>query len=251
MLDELFPGDVAHGAGAYHRARAARMIAGDGLARDPLANLHALSRNIERFGNHHRKCRFVPLPLGVRNRIGGHLAVAIDLDFDFVFCKYPCARIFDHGRNAKPAQLAAFFRSGTALGIPFPVPELERFVEQSGKVRVVVRRSGGRLVRKRFGRNEIAPPQLGGIDASLGRSLAYRALDRVGDVGPPGAAISRNRRGIRQGKPPVSVEHRYAIDAGETGHRIADVAHGTRRRHVRAHIGDPLQAEREKAPFAI
>ncbi|MNC85373.1 hypothetical protein D3C83_09670 [compost metagenome] len=77
-----------------------------------------------------------------------------------------------------------------------PIGELQRLLQQTGKVRVFIDRTGGRAIRERIRRNEVAPPQRRRIELQLGCSLIDQTLDHVGDVRPARAAIRRNRRGV-------------------------------------------------------
>ena len=190
VLHELLTRDVAHRAGADHRARAAGVVADRRPAVDALAHAHALSRDVERFCDHHRESRLVTLPLRMRDRVGRHPALRVHFELDFVFRIHAGAGVLDHRRDADAAQLAVLLRGRAPLRVALPVREVERFREQARQVGVIVGGAGRRLVRKRIGRDEIPPPQLRRIDAGFRGRVVDEALDRIRDV----------RAGPRRGK---------------------------------------------------
>src|SRR5207237_1468203 len=99
------------------------------------------------------------------------------------------------------AQLAA------ALGLHAPALEacpvgvLERVVEIAGGIAAVVGGAGGRLVGKRFLRDEVAPAKLDAVDAGFARRLVDEPLQQIGNVRPPRAPVGSARRGVGEPEP--------------------------------------------------
>ena len=66
------------------------------------------------------------------------------------------------------------------------------------------------VVRERVGRQEVAPPDLGGIHAQLVGEEVHRPLDDVGRLGPAGAAVGVDERRVR-------------VDAGDLAEDVGDL----------------------------
>ena len=80
--------------------------------------------------------------------------------------------------------------------------EAQRLVERLRVLPAVVLRAARRRVRKLRRRDEVAPPDLGGIDAGRVRHERHRALEIVGRLRPAGAAVragGAGRRSTRRG----------------------------------------------------
>ena len=106
------------------------------------------------------------------------------------------------------------------------VDQGQRAAEGAGEIRRVVR--DGRavlvdeagLVRHQRGRDEVAQPQLGGIDAQLARAQIHQALhDEVG-LGPARAAIGAVHRLVGDHALALAAEMRHAIGRAEVVHRV-------------------------------
>ena len=84
----------------------------------------------------------------------------------------------------------------------------------------------------------------------LGR-LADDALDDVGRLGPPGAAIGVDRRGVRQRRLHVGVDQRRGVLAGQQ--RRIEIGRHRRResREVGAHVGDRVDLERQELAVLV
>ena len=104
------------------------------------------------------------------------------------------AASLDVGRIAKPAQLAVTRRLAFAFVEAFDIGELQRLFERGVIVARVVSHNDRRLMRKRF--DEIAFPQIGGIDLHLPRRHLDQPLDHEGRFRTSCATISIDRRGI-------------------------------------------------------
>ena len=88
----------------------------------------------------------------------------------------------------------------------------QREVERSFVVTGVVRRAGSGLVRERVLRDEVLAPHLHGIHADLGGEQVDHALDRLGGLGPPGAAERRHRSRVRHHGAALDLDARNGVD---------------------------------------
>ena len=85
-------------------------------------------------------------------------------------------------------------------------------------------------------RNQVAPAQLDAVDAGLARRLLDQALDEVGDVRPPGAAVGGGRRGVGEHEPVAAVQRRNAVHVDRVDRRWQRVDERPGMRQIRAHV---------------
>ena len=142
-----------------------------------------------------------------------------------------------------------FFARGAPRREAVRVGELERHVHVLGELAAVVDEGEPGAERHRFGRDRVAPAQLGRIDADVvGREIDH-ALDHVGRLGAPVAAVGPHRIGVGEHRRDIGVDRRRAINAGDR----ADVHHEGGRRHLQvgAHVGDGLDPQAEERAVAV
>ncbi len=68
--------------------------------------------------------------------------------------------------------------------------------------------------RERLGLQQVAAAHLGRVHADLGGEEVHRALDRRGGLRAPGAAVGRDRRGVRDEHPRPRLDLLDVVDAG-------------------------------------
>src|SRR5450759_2749506 len=227
------------------------MIADERRLIHALAHDHALDGNFERLGDQHGERRLMTLSLRMRYRVHGDAPVAIHLQCNLVLGNHAGIRVFNHRRNAAAPQFARLLRCGTARRVPAPIRSFERFFQQAREVCIFVNGARGRLVWKRFGWNEITLAQFGRVDVQFVRCLAHQPLYRIGDIGPPRAAIVTDRRSIRERDAPSPVQRGYAIGSGETDNRIANSGYRSGWCRVSADICDPIESHGKELAAAI
>ena len=123
-------------------------------------------------------------------------------------------RLFEEIADAAATQLAVLLRLRRATGKAVPVGKLQAFVHHMGEIAAVVGDAGLDLVRHRRGSDEIAPPDLDGIDADHARGAVEEPLDDVGRLRPSGAAIGMQRHGVGQHRPRDRVHGGDVVHAG-------------------------------------
>ena len=98
---------------------------------------------------------------------------------------------------------------------------------------------------------KLLAPDLGRVDLHLARRLLDDALDDVGRLGPTGAAVGVDRRGVGEHRLDLGVDRRRLVLAGEQG-RVEDRRHRRGEgREVGAHVGDRLDAQREEVALRV
>src|SRR2546429_312908 len=97
--------------------------------------------------------------------------------------------------NCPPLYSTPAPSSAAASGETSPVGEQQGLVHHFFELAAVVSRPVGGPVGHRLRWDEILPPQRDRVEAVLGRRAIDEALDHAGDVGPPGAAVRRDRNG--------------------------------------------------------
>ena len=150
-----------------------------------------------------------------------------------------------------PRSFPFFSRGRAALRVAVPVARGRALSRARPAGRRCRRSSRSASCTETLRRDEVAPAKLGRVDADLGRRVAHQPLDHVRDVGPARAAIRRDRRGIGDRETPAAVERGDRVDAGQAGRRVADVAHRPGGREIGAHVGDPVEPEREEAAVRV
>ncbi len=123
---------------------------------------------------------------------------------------------------------------GLALGLASrearDVGGADRLVEERGEFAAVVGRARCGLVRHLPRPDVVALAQLDLVDAHLARRGVDQALHEVIGLGPAGAAIGADWRGVGEGYLGRDLDQRRAVDGGE-------VARHAHRAHQRADIG--------------
>ena len=98
---------------------------------------------------------------------------------------------------------------------------------------------------------KLRPAQLGRIDLQLARRLARRCARHVGRLGPAGAAIGVDRRGVGEHRLHLGVDRRRRVLAGQQ-RRVEDGRHRRREgRQVGAHVGDRLDLQRQELAVLV
>ncbi len=121
----------------------------------------------------------------------------------------------------------------------------------AGEIAAVIggggRRSEGDLLR----RHVVAPAQLDAVDAHLGGGGLHQPLHEVVALGPAGAAIGADGRGIGENALARELDERRPIDA----HHVLDHVHRRhQRRHgreMRAHVAVVGDADGEEMPLGV
>ena len=108
------------------------------------------------------------------------------------------------------------------------------------EVAAVVGEDEAGLERHRGGRDQVAAAQLDRVDPELARGHVDDALDRVGRLGAPGAAVRAGRRGVREHAGALDVDRGRGVDAGEAAHVVGRGARAARRE-----IGADVHLERD------
>ena len=251
LVDQFLRGKLAYAARTDQGAGAAGVVADQPLLRDAFEDAHLFDRDAERFGDHHCEGRLVALTRGVRDGVGRDRPVGGAFDRNLVLGKEPGAGVFDHSGNPDAAELALLFRLRAALREALPVGNLQRFLEDRGHVRILISRAGRCLVRKRLRRDEIAAAQLGRIHLQLEGRLIHQALDDVCDVRPSGAAIGGHGNRVGKYEAEAPIERRNTVDPCQASVRIASMACRAGGREVGAHVGEPVDAQRQEFPVAV
>ena len=150
---------------------------------------------------------------------------------------------------AEAALLALGLRRRLARLEAGDVGHLDRLVEVGRVVADVVGQADRRRVREAG--DEVLPPDLRRVHLHLARRLLDDALDHVGRLGPAGAAVGIDRRGVREHRLDLGVDRRRLVLAGEQG-RVEDRRHRRREgREVGAHVRDRLDAQREEVALRV
>ena len=99
--------------------------------------------------------------------------------------------------------------------------------------------------------DEVLAPDLGRIHLHVARGLLDDALDHVGRLGPPGAAVGVDRRGVGEYRLDLAVDRRRPVLAGQQG-RVQDRRHRRSEcRQIGAHVGDGVDAQREELALRV
>ena len=157
----------------------------------------------------------------------------------------------DVGRVAEAAQLAALAPTA-ALRAGKPATSAISIALSSVRV-VVADVVGQRRPASRTGSSvmKLLPPDLGRVHLHLARRLLDDALDDVGRLGPAGAAVGVDRRGVGEHRLHLAVDRRRRVLAGEQ-RRVEDRRHARREgRQVGAHVGGRLHAQREELAVLV
>ena len=132
-----------------------------------------------------------------------------------------------------------------------PVGRLDGAAHMGGEVAGIVGAVADRRgVGHRARRDEVAPADLGRRDPGLTRRPIDQALDQVGRLRPPGAAIGIDRHGVGVDAAHPDEHRRGLVDAGQhRGAEIRDV--GPVLRQVGAEIADDVEAHGEEGAVGI
>ncbi len=238
--DRLLRGVVDRRARGEERARAGAAEAGAavGIAVDEADLLDRDAEHVDdelRVGGRdplsHRHRRGVDLDLA-GSRHGHRDALLEDV----------AAGPFEERGKAAPAQPAARARLRLARGEALPLGEIERLLDDAAELAAVIdlpHRVGiGHLLR----RDEIAAADLGGIEAELARCGVEQPLDEIDRLGPPGAAIGRGRRGMRQHRVQVEIDRLDVVDAGRDPGPDHELDDDPDRARIGAHVAERVDA---------
>ena len=146
------------------------------------------------------------------------------------------SRPLDGVGEADAAQLAVLARLRAPPLEARDIGELERHVHALLELAAVVGERECGLERHGVGRNVIAPPQLGRVDAELVGGEIDEPLDHIGGLGAAVAAIGPNRIGVREHGGDVGMHRGDAIDAGKGADIAGEGGHPGL--HIGADAGD-------------
>jgi hypothetical protein len=220
--------------------------AGGDEIRVTLDRAHARGCKPEVIGDDLRVGGGVTLPGRLGADQNGHAAVIIKADARGVRTIVP-ARL-DIGGNSDAAQPPGFARLRQPPLETVPVGALLCSPQVAAGLAGIVGLAGWRRVRHR--RDEIPPPQLVGRDADLARGKIHQALDHVGRLGPPGAAIGVDRYGVGERAAHADMAERNVVEARR--HAGADKRNERRiERKIGAHVSDEIDVESEKAALRV
>ncbi|GBD42175.1 hypothetical protein HRbin39_01564 [bacterium HR39] len=157
----------------------------------------------------------------------------------------------DVAGDADAAELALRLRLPAALLEVGVVGELQRPVETGLVVAGVVDQRHRRLVGEGVLRDEVAPADLGAVDAELARRRVHQRLHQIARLGPSGAAIRIHRRGVGVVRLHVAVDGRDAVLTREQ--RRVEICRNRRAEaaHVGAEIGLGGHAHGEEAAVPV
>ena len=131
----------------------------------------------------------------------------------------------------RPRSLLRARALGLALVEALPVGGGQRLVEHGGELARIVVHARRRLVGHLAGRDVVAPAQLDPVDAHLARRRVDQPLHVVVGLGPAGAAIGADRRGVGEHHLGVHLHRRRRVDVDQVLHRVGG------RRHRRIDVG--------------
>ncbi len=156
------------------------------------------------------------------------------------------ARGLEEAGNAQAAQLAARLRLDPPRLETLGVGARHCLVEIGQEVAGVDRDDAeGRLVREQ--RDQVLPPELGGITAELARRRFDRALDDVVGLGLAGAAIGIDRHGVGESATHIDGDRRDVVDAALRGRGGDNRGAGAVAREIRPEVGDHRHVECQEA----
>ena len=126
----------------------------------------------------------------------------------------------------------------------------QRHVHALGEVAAVVREHEAGLERHGGRRDQVAAAELERVDAELARGHVDDALDRVGRLRTPRAAVRACRRGVGEHAGGLHVDGRCGVDARDPTHVV-----GAGPRAARGEIGADVEAnghaQRQELAVAI
>ena len=202
---------------ATSRVRAAAVGDGIGVALDVTDRLE---RDAEPLGDQLGERGGVTLAMRVRAGEDRRRTARVEADLHPVV---EDAGELDEEHHRSSSHQTAGGRRGATRLVAAPIAIGLAAVEQADEVSAVVDEPGrGRVWQLRFG-DQVAPANLGGVDAELDGGDIEQALDQERGFRATGAAVHRRRAGVR--------EHRLG-DAVERGH-VVDARHETHRQHRR------------------
>src|SRR6185436_9299298 len=129
------------------------------------------------------------------------------------------------------------------------VREIERRAQRRLVIARVVAQRDRRLVGESL--DEVAPPDLDRVELELARRGFHQPLDHVGGLGPAGAAVGVDRRGVGECRGDLAVDDRRGVLAREQ-RRVEDRrdARGEGR-EIRAEVGIGAHAHRKKLAVLV
>ena len=256
LVGRLDDGGAAHG----ERARAVGAHAEEDLTGVAVLDVDVLHRDTELVRDDLGEGGFVSLPVAVRAGEHRDLACRVHAHLTGFEQARPGAERTGDVRRGDAAGLDVAGVSDTAQQSllrarrlarreAVDISDLQHALQGCIIVAGVVGEAHGRGVGKLA--NEVASPQLRGIDPQLARRPLDDALEEVGRLGPPGSAISIYRGGVREDRLHLAIDVRRRVLTGKQ-RRVQDRRDaGSERRQVSAHVGCRIDAQREKLPVLV
>ena len=244
---DLFDRAVECRSGERRRARASRSLAEKDLVGVALHVLRLIGMNAEAVADELLEHGLVALAL--RDASGKQRDRARTVEAHLGALESERAGTLDRIGNAQAAQLAALARLRAALGEPRDVGASHPLVEDLFEFAAVIGEGQPGLERHRLGRNEIAPAQLGRIDAGLVGGEIDQPLDHIGGFRTAVAAIGPHRVGVRVHGRDIGMDRGRAIDPGERAQIVEEVRRAGLQ--VRAHVGDGLHPHAEERAVLV
>ena len=156
----------------------------------------------------------------------------------------------DVARKPDAADHAALPRRAQPLLEARPAGDLHGAIEMALELARIVDAPHRRLVGHLLRLDEVAGPDLIGRDAHLARREIDEALDEVGGLRPPGAAIGIHGKRVRIEAAEAEVGARDVVEAGR--HQPRERGNERREgRQIGAHVGEDVDLEAEDAAFRV
>ena len=249
LVDQLVGGMGQRGAADRQRARPAGAAAEPDRGGVALQHADLFERQAELFGGELGVGGLMPLARGLRAHQQGQRAGRVEARFGEFVGRKP--GLLDIDRVPEPAIAAAAPRLFAPRGEAGGIGGGQRVVEVAGEIAAVIVQAERRRVRHRVGPDEIAPAQFVGVDPEAPGGVVDQPLDRIGRLGPAGAAIGIDRHRVRVDALDRDMDRRKGVDAA-----IHDRARGGRdlRREIRqvgAHIRGQLDRQAEEAKLLV
>ena len=181
--------------------------------------------------------------------VAHHQIDAVALELDRGGLGEAAAAALGIGRHADAAQLAALRALASARLEALPVGVLHRGVHDLLELAGVEGELGRRRVGDRLLGDQVDAADRVRRHVELARGRVDQALDQVGRLGTPGAAIGADRHRVGAHALHVDGDRRRGVEAGDQVGRARrdERAH---RRQVGADIGDQRNADAEEAALA-
>ncbi len=235
------PGEAARAAGAV------ALVEPAGVALD---DADRLDRQAEPVAEHLGISGLVPLPVRLGADRGLDDAVAADADVGEFLGR---AATGDLDIISDPAAVAQPLggRRRLARGEPGPVGARQRLVEHGGEVADVEGQAEPVGVRQLVGAEQVAAADLVGADPQLARRRLEQALHDVRCLGPAGAAIGVDRRGVGDDAVDEVVDRRDAVHPAEDAPAGNRLDRRAELRLIGAEVAPRLDLQRGDQPVGV